>query len=61
LVTERQKLVEGLVILAVVLALPKGLAGLGLRRRAARPAAPSPARRRWRGRIVTRGPGSGLD
>ncbi|GAA0573090.1 branched-chain amino acid ABC transporter permease [Craurococcus roseus] len=43
LVTERQKLVEGLVILAVVLALPKGLAGLGLRRRPARPAAPSPA------------------
>ena len=41
LITERQKLVEGLVILAVVLALPKGLAGLRLRRRAAR--APSPA------------------
>jgi branched-chain amino acid transport system permease protein len=29
LVTERQRLVEGLVILAVVLALPRGLAGLG--------------------------------
>ena len=43
LLTERQKLVEGLVILAVVLALPKGLAGLGLRRRPARPAPPSPA------------------
>lgn len=33
LVTERQRLVEGLVILAVVLALPRGLAGLGLRPR----------------------------
>ncbi len=43
LVTERQQLVEGLVILAVVLALPKGLAGLGFRRAARRPAAPSPA------------------
>lgn len=32
LVTERRALVEGLVILAVVLALPRGLAGLGLRR-----------------------------
>ncbi len=46
LVTERQRLVEGLVILGVVLALPKGLAGLRLpgRRpaptRAAEPAAP---------------------
>ncbi len=29
LITERQRLVEGLVILAVVLALPRGLAGLG--------------------------------
>lgn len=34
-VTERQKLVEGLVILAVVLLLPRGLAGLRLPRRAA--------------------------
>ena len=33
LVTERQRLVEGLVILAVVLALPRGLAGFGLRTR----------------------------
>ena len=32
LVTERQHLVEGLVILAVVLALPQGLSGLRLRR-----------------------------
>jgi len=39
--TERQKLVEGLVILAVVLALPKGLAGLRLRRREARSSAPA--------------------
>jgi branched-chain amino acid transport system permease protein len=31
LLTERQRLVQGLVILAVVLALPKGLAGLRLR------------------------------
>jgi len=31
LVTERQRLVEGLVILAVVLVLPRGLAGLGRR------------------------------
>lgn len=37
LLTERQRLVEGLVILAVVLALPRGLAGLRLRR-VARPA-----------------------
>ncbi|MBX9701952.1 MAG: branched-chain amino acid ABC transporter permease [Acetobacteraceae bacterium] len=29
MITERQRLVEGLVILAVVLALPKGLAGIG--------------------------------
>ena len=29
LITERQRLVEGLVILAVVLALPRGLAGIG--------------------------------
>jgi branched-chain amino acid transport system permease protein len=43
LLTERQKLVEGLVVLAVVLALPQGLAGLRLRRRAARAASPSPA------------------
>lgn len=33
LLTERQRLVEGLVILAVVLALPRGLAGLGGRPR----------------------------
>ena len=40
MVTERQQLVEGLVILAVVLGLRHGLAGLGLRRRPrARPAA----------------------
>lgn len=32
LLTERQRLVEGLVILAVVLALPRGLAGIGGRR-----------------------------
>ncbi|HYZ30742.1 MAG TPA: branched-chain amino acid ABC transporter permease [Crenalkalicoccus sp.] len=32
LLTERQKLVEGLVILAVVLTLPRGLAGIGLPR-----------------------------
>lgn len=39
LVTERQRLVEGLVILGVVLALPRGLAGIRLRlpRRAPRP------------------------
>lgn len=37
LITERQRLVEGLVILAVVLALPRGLAGLRLRRRRAPP------------------------
>ena len=40
LITERQRLVEGLVILAVVLALPRGLAGIGLPRR---PRAPAPA------------------
>ena len=40
LVTERQRLVEGLVILAVVLALPRGLAGLARpRARAAAPVA----------------------
>lgn len=33
LVTERQRLMEGLVILAVVLVLPRGLAGIRLRRR----------------------------
>jgi branched-chain amino acid transport system permease protein len=33
LITERQRLVEGLVILAVVLLLPKGLAGLAPRRK----------------------------
>jgi branched-chain amino acid transport system permease protein len=39
LLTERQRLVEGLVILLVVLVLPKGLAGIALRRPApARPA-----------------------
>jgi branched-chain amino acid transport system permease protein len=36
LVTERQRLVEGLVILAVVLLLPKGLAGLMPRRKGGR-------------------------
>lgn len=40
LVTERQRLVEGLVILAVVLGLPRGLAGLRLPRRVPVPAAP---------------------
>ena len=40
LITERQRLVEGLVMLAVVLALPRGLAGIGLPRR---PRAPAPA------------------
>ena len=39
LLTERQRLVEGLVILLVVMALPRGLAGLRLRR----PPAPTPA------------------
>ena len=39
LVTERQHLVEGVVILLVVLALPQGLAGLRLRRPAPAPAA----------------------
>jgi branched-chain amino acid transport system permease protein len=39
LITERQRLVEGLVILAVVLALPRGLAGIGLPRRPRAPAA----------------------
>lgn len=34
LLTERQQLVEGVVILAVVLGLPRGLVGLGRRRRA---------------------------
>ena len=33
LITERQLLVQGLVILLIVLLLPRGLAGLGLRRR----------------------------
>ena len=37
LLTERRRLVEGLVILAVVLILPKGLAGIRLRRAAAAP------------------------
>jgi branched-chain amino acid transport system permease protein len=43
LITERQRLVEGLVILAVVLVLPRGLAGLRLPRprRPAAPAAPT--------------------
>lgn len=36
LITERQRLVEGLVILAVVLILPRGLAGIGERRGGAR-------------------------
>lgn len=39
LVTERQRLVEGIVILLVVLALPRGLAGLRLRRPAPAPVA----------------------
>jgi branched-chain amino acid transport system permease protein len=39
MVTERQRLVEGLVILGVVLLLPRGLAGIRLRRPAATPAA----------------------
>lgn len=39
LVTERQRVVEGLVILLVVLALPQGLAGLRLRRPARTPVA----------------------
>ena len=44
LITERQHLVEGLVILAVVLALPHGLAGIRLRRRVLpRPAVDTPA------------------
>jgi branched-chain amino acid transport system permease protein len=42
LITERQRLVEGLVILAVVLGLPHGLAGLRLPR-PRRGAAPEPA------------------
>jgi branched-chain amino acid transport system permease protein len=43
LITERQRLVEGLVFLAVVLLLPKGLAGIGLRRDAPRRRAEAPA------------------
>jgi branched-chain amino acid transport system permease protein len=43
LLTERQRLVEGLVFLLVVLLLPKGLAGLGLRRPAPQRRAEAPA------------------
>lgn len=43
LITERQRLVEGLVILAVVLALPRGLAGLRLPRFRRRVPAPAQA------------------
>jgi branched-chain amino acid transport system permease protein len=43
LITERQRLVEGLVILAVVLGLPHGLAGLRLRRPRRQAGAAAPA------------------
>lgn len=48
LITERQRLVEGLVILAVVLALPRGLAGLRFTRPKPVPA-PAPAAMRPEG------------